>query len=227
VPTGWLWDFGDGMGTDTVQHPNYWFAYYDTFNVTLIVTYDNGCLPDTISKPVVIAPQLNVSFPTYICVGDTVDVSITFAGDTTGVNYTYFDFGDGYWIDSLGFMQNAEHVYDSAGTYPVWFEISYGGWWCYEYVQDSITVYPSIEANFLSTVDSICNGDSVLFTDISLGNITNWTWDFGDGSPLDSNQNSAHFYNSSGIYEVSLWITNSIGCSDTITKFISVFSGMA
>ena len=226
-PTSWFWDFGDSLGTDTVQHPSYWFAYNDTFNVTLIVTYDNGCPPDTILKPVIIAPNLNVSFPTYICVGDTVNVSITIAGNTTGVNYTYLDFGDGYWIDSLGFIQNAAHVYDSAGTYPVWFEIYYGGWWCYEYVEDSITVYPSITANFLSTVDSICNGDSVLFTDISVGNITNWSWDFGDGSPLDSSQNAAHFYNSSGIYEVSLWITNSAGCSDTITKFISVFPGMA
>jgi len=224
-PTGWFWDFGDSLGTDTVQYPQYWFSDYGTFNVTLIVTYSNGCLPDTVSKPVVIIPKLTVSFPNVACVGDTIYVSITFAGDTASVSYTYFDFGDGYWVDSFNYIQNAAHVYDSAGTYPVWFEIYYGGWWCYDYVSDSITVYPSPLAYFIVDEDSICTGDSVAFTDSSSGNITSWIWDFGDGSPLDSSQNPIHFYNSDGLYSVTLWITNDVGCFDTLTKYINVLPG--
>jgi PKD repeat protein len=51
----------------------------------------------------------------------------------------------------------------------------------------------------------------VTFTDLSTGTISNWSWDFGDGS-TSSEQNPNHIYLSPGWYAVNLTICNDDGC---------------
>jgi PKD repeat protein/Zn-dependent protease len=55
----------------------------------------------------------------------------------------------------------------------------------------------------------------VSFSDLSKGDPTAWSWDFGDGS-TSHDQNPAHLYRANGIYTVSLTITNRYG-QDTRT----------
>src|SRR3990167_266909 len=47
---------------------------------------------------------------------------------------------------------------------------------------------------------------TVQFTDQSVGEISTWQWDFGDGN-TDSTQNPSHIYNTSGTFTVSLTVT--------------------
>ena len=76
-----------------------------------------------------------------------------------------------------------------------------------------------IAANFSAT--TVCSGTSTTFTDLSIsGNpITNWAWDFGDGSPVFSGSASAtyknptHVYATGGTYTVQETITSSAGVS--------------
>ncbi len=45
------------------------------------------------------------------------------------------------------------------------------------------------------------------FTNLSLGSVTSWEWDFGDGSPLDTtNWDTSHTYTTAGWYTVTLTI---------------------
>ncbi len=53
----------------------------------------------------------------------------------------------------------------------------------------------------------------VTFTDTSSGNPTSWQWDFGDGTPISSQQNPVHAYSAPGTYVVTLSARNSIGTS--------------
>ena len=65
--------------------------------------------------------------------------------------------------------------------------------------------------------------DSVAFTDMSTGNLTSWSWDFGDGN-YSKLQNPKHKYSKDGSYKVSLTVYNeSDSCISTITK--EVFAG--
>jgi len=66
---------------------------------------------------------------------------------------------------------------------------------------------------------------TVAFADTSIGTITSWEWDFGDGSPVSIEQNPTHTYETFGNYSVSLTATGPLG-SDTETKtdYISVNS---
>ncbi|MGH8488503.1 MAG: LamG-like jellyroll fold domain-containing protein [Gammaproteobacteria bacterium] len=61
---------------------------------------------------------------------------------------------------------------------------------------------------------------TVTFTDSSTGNITTWSWDFGDGTTSTA-KSAAKTYTSPGRYTVGLTVTGPAG-SDTATRTISV-----
>ncbi len=81
----------------------------------------------------------------------------------------------------------------------------------------------AITPDFSST--SVCLGYSTTFTDNSTVNqcpLVGWQWNFGDGSQVDTTQNPIHNYVNSGTYMVTLIITSSNGCSDSVTKNVVV-----
>ena len=51
-----------------------------------------------------------------------------------------------------------------------------------------------------------------------------WEWDFGDGSPVSTQQNPSHNYANAGSYTVKLTVTDSDGCIDSleIPNFVNV-----
>jgi gliding motility-associated-like protein len=76
-----------------------------------------------------------------------------------------------------------------------------------------------LAANFSAT--TVCSGAATAFTDLSnsANPITNWAWDFGDGSPVFSGaaaatyKNPTHVYATAGTYTVRQTITSSAGTS--------------
>lgn len=81
---------------------------------------------------------------------------------------------------------------------------------------------PAPVAAFSGSPTSGCAPLTVTFTDQSTGDITSWSWDFGDGS-TSTLQNPSHEYTAPGTYTVALTVTGP-GGSDTETKtdYISV-----
>ncbi|HII98393.1 MAG TPA: PKD domain-containing protein [Methanoregula sp.] len=53
---------------------------------------------------------------------------------------------------------------------------------------------------------------AVQFSDTSQ-DATSWSWDFGDGSPLSTDQNPSHTYTAAGSYAVTLTASNDFGAS--------------
>ena len=76
-------------------------------------------------------------------------------------------------------------------------------------------------ADFISQT----TGCTVSFSDqsSSSGSVTNYYWDFGDGS-FSGSSFASHTYASSGTYQVSLTIGTNTGCIDTVTKTVTVSS---
>ncbi len=82
---------------------------------------------------------------------------------------------------------------------------------------DLYTSAPSVPvANFEGNPTAVMVNDIVTFTDLSIGNIDTWSWDFGDGN-ISSDQNPTHSYANTGLYTVSLTVSGTEG-SDTETK---------
>ena len=80
----------------------------------------------------------------------------------------------------------------------------------------TITLSPLPNAGFIAASG---NNFVVDFTNTSTG-ANSYSWDFGDGTT--SNQaNPSHTYNNLGTWLVTLVVTNSDGCSDTITQNVN------
>lgn len=65
---------------------------------------------------------------------------------------------------------------------------------------------------------------AVFNSSLSSGNITSWSWDFGDGTGLSTDTNPSHNYATAGVYTVTLIISDGITSDTSIkTGFITVF----
>ena len=111
----------------------------------------------------------------------------------------------------------------AAGTY--WVQIT-GSNGCI--VTDTFTVtspctVPLLNASFNPSSLTICEGDSITFTDNSTGNnISVWNWTFNGGSPGSANTQGPHTigFNTSGNYNIVLQVTDSSGTDDTTIAII-------
>ncbi|MCB0397370.1 MAG: PKD domain-containing protein [Flavobacteriales bacterium] len=237
--TNWYWDFGDG-NTSTLQNPTHTYASGGTYNVCLTIVGVNAngvrckdqlCLPVTVrdcgnNKPCKIKP-LFIYRDSCLFV-QFQDLSLSGAG-TTITNW-YWDFGDG----NTSTMQSPAHTYTGAGTYTVCLTIvgtRPNGTQCKDQICRKVTVKDC--GNDPCTVQSrFIFKDSCLFvqfSDVSVGGpgttITNWYWDFGDGS-TSVLQNPSHTFAAPGTYNVCLVVVgvNAQGfpCKDQICLPVTV-----
>ncbi len=77
-----------------------------------------------------------------------------------------------------------------------------------------LTVYGLPIANFTS-VNTICIDDTLHLINSTSPLCDTYSWDFGDGTKSTV---PSHKYNKSGLFTISLTVTDSHGCQDTITK---------
>lgn len=84
-----------------------------------------------------------------------------------------------------------------------------------------------LTAGFTASSDSICAGDSVIFTQNCQGNPNTWEWTFFGGTPstYTGAQPPAIYYPSAGLYDFQLVVRNASG-SDSLfqTAFMQVFN---
>jgi hypothetical protein len=213
------------------------FPHYESFNVmqscTLVsvVIYANSAGTRTISLADAGGNQLN-----------TLDVNLT-----TGQNLVTLNFplpvGNNY---QLGCITGTQDMYrNSAGaSYPYNDPngfISITGndvgdparfYFFYHWQLQGTTCGSArvpvnvIVVNGVQSAFSFANaGNTYNFTDNSLGNITSWSWNFGDGNSSTS-QNPTHTYAGNGTYNVTLIVTNGAGCTDSITQIIYISTGI-
>ena len=215
--TNWAWDFGDGQ-TSTDQSPCHLYSLSGIYNVTLVVTNSNGCT-DSITQPIVIDEEPLADFTAdTACAGQPTqftDLSISNSSPITDWEWT---FGDG----GTSTVQNPVYTYSAAGTYTVTLIVTAANT-CTDTVQHDVLVLENPLADF--TAVPVCEGDSTCFTDLSISNatsITNWAWNFGDGG-TSTDQNPCHLYSISGIYNVTLTVTNDFGCTHDTTIAIEVY----
>lgn len=85
----------------------------------------------------------------------------------------------------------------------------------------------SPRATFTVSAKEIKEGDEVTFSDNSTNTPTSWQWEFAGGTPSSSTeQNPKVVYETKGIYNVVLTITNNYGTDEvTYEKYITVASG--
>jgi PKD repeat protein len=212
----WAWDFGDGS-VDSTMNPSHAYAVADTYAVSLHVSSAFGCR-DSILQNVIVFPKPVAAFnPPSVCFPLPVtllDIS-TVTGDN--INTTRWDFGDGNTAN--GFI--TIHSYASAGDYLVTL-VTETGSGCLDTIQDTVRIHPQPEAAY--GVESVCDGDTVWFSDsstVSSGSIVQHLYSFGDGNG-STNSNPYTIYGNAGTYITSLSVTSNHNCFNTVVKTVVV-----
>ncbi len=212
--TAWSWTFGDGGGS-TVQNPNYTYLVPGTYSVELTVTSAGGSDTETkVDYVTVNEPPLVANFTGSPTTG-VAPLTVNFTDTSTGTITSWaWDFGDG----ATSTAEDPSHVYSASGLYSV-----------------SLTVNGTLGTDSLTKTDYITVNDPppvadfsgspttgiapfvVNFSDLSVGTVTAWSWDFGDGF-FSTHQNPSHTYSTPGTYTVALLVTGPSG-SNSSTKF--------
>jgi len=182
---------------------------------------DSGLLIDGITLSVPEGPVADFSANPL---SGVAPLTVSFTDLSTGTDGTStwsWDFGD----TGTSTQQNPSHEYTSAGAYTVSLTVtaSEGETQDTETKTDYITVYGAAHAEFSATPTSGIAPLGVTFTDQSTGDITSWSWDFGD-SGSSSAQNPSHTYCTPGTYDVSLTVSGDGGTDDEAKQdYITVY----
>jgi len=216
----WQWDFGDG-GSSNLQHPIYDYNNDGNFSVSLLVTDVNGCQSLSTQLNLIDVYELPVAgFIADIPFSCNATELVTFTNNTIGLATYCWIFGDG----STSVLANPTHNY-AAGIYSVSLLAKQGT--CIDTLvqMNYIEVGTELNSNFITDVNSGCEGMQVNFTDLTANNPDAWFWDFGDGNTSNL-QNPSNIFINSGIFDVTLTTTKGGQCIDSQVIFgaIEVFS---
>ena len=90
---------------------------------------------------------------------------------------------------------------------------------------DSVNVYEMPSSNFIPQTFSGCEPLNVPFTNLSIGSLNTYTWNFNDVE-FSNSENPVHIFLHSGTYDISLKAISNHGCENVITfaKLIEVYA---
>lgn len=231
----WIWNFGDGEG-DTITAPSnpdvtHIYPYPGQFNVTLITQSIAGC-SDTITQTIRRTPCMAANFnvtDTVICQKRSMHFSDISTSQAPIASWQWF-FGDNSVVTYTSLQPFVEHTYNTAGNYNVKMVISTNmvGGLVTDTAYSQVVVKPAPTAAF--KWQDVCIGNSTVFQNMTQPNntiITSYNWNFNDPRAiLDTSilKHPAYTYDISGEYDVTLVVTNTIGCTDTIVNKVNVFA---
>lgn len=210
----WQWDFGDGT-ISFQEAPDHVYGLAGDYTVRLIAITTSGCRDTALYTDLIHVDGPTGSFtfdPPEGCPGTEVSFSAT-SPNTTSFKW---DFGDG----QIRTGQDTVQFYRDPGVYcPIL--ILEDGVGCEVVVPctDSIVIHPQPNVNFGIDQNILCETGTVNFSDSTTAslNITNWLWDFGDNNTSTA-QNPQHTYSGIGDFDVTLIVTNELGCTDTLLE---------
>ncbi|MEO0733653.1 MAG: PKD domain-containing protein [Bacteroidota bacterium] len=97
---------------------------------------------------------------------------------------------------------------------------------CIDTADFLLGVFPGSDPDF-EFAEPGCDDEPIEFTDLSAPRgsnvITDWTWDFADGTDLVTATDPRHRYSIPGEFPVRLRVTDNNGCSDEIVKPVTYF----
>jgi gliding motility-associated-like protein len=152
----YLWDYGDGSGTTTLENPAHTYPSAGSFNVTITVTTAQGCT-NTATQPLSINNLPTANFThSLACVGSPVN----FTNTSSVLTGTYaWDFGDPSTIGDVSAISNPSYQYNALGTFTVSLHIDAGNS-CIANTTHTVSVSP-IPSATIAPYPLYCPGELV------------------------------------------------------------------
>ena len=219
---------GEAINIQANIQPTWLFSQWKSYNNTIlpnitsttasfVANLSDSCVLYTYPKPPL---EAFISGNDTICCNGIIQAGVLVSFSAAVEPYTFVYAINGVNQPSITTTVNPYLISTTeAGTYTLssFSDVNELGW-----VSGSaiVTVQQAPTALFTTAADTLSIlHPTIQLNDISLGNITSWDWSFGDNTINDNNQHPKHTYKDSvGIYQISLIVTDNLGCSDTTSK---------
>jgi gliding motility-associated-like protein len=221
-PIFWSWDFGNGQ-TSSLQNPVVAYTTAGTFTVTLITRNTSGS--DAMRKTgyITVYPYPQASFTsnyTLACAPANIqftDNSTPGQGSITSWTWTFSD-------GTVSNQQNPSHTFSQPGYYGVSLTVVNSGG-CSNtaagsrYLRVVDGIQPNFEFNQSSTACAAPFSGTLLNQTAGPGTLTyNWTIANGAIPATSTAASPTVTFPNNGTYNVTLQVSSSYGCSQSITQ---------
>mgnify|MGYP001182274516 FL=1 len=234
VPGTFTWNFGDPLSgaanTSTLENPQHTFSKPGFYSILLLggvpnLLNPNDMCPDGQLSQDTILAVANFENRTA-CPGSPMEFFdrseyMAFATLTAWA----WDFGDpASGAANTSNLQKPTHIYADTGTYTVTLTITEASG-CQSTVSKNITVQAPPTVDF-SLPAITCENTAIPFSANVSGDVTSFTWDFGDPAGGAANTSSLanpfHEYGLPGVYIVTVTATSVYGCTATFNDDVTV-----
>lgn len=215
----YYFDFGDGttLTTDNKDNVTHTYVTSTLKEYVVMMIAENACGRDTTQYTIQVSP--NTVLPELVVNSNEkigcAPFTVRFYNNSRGANSFVYDFGDGNTAVSRKAPESITHTFDKAGIYTVTLIASSG---CSDTTTtETITVLEQPGTAFTADVTSGCSGLTVQFQNTSTAG-AGYLWDFGDGTTSTEFAPKHSYTADQEFYTVTLTVTNSLGCSNVISK---------
>ena len=226
----YVWNFGDGSPSRSTVTPNTTYTYnaVGTYKAMMVAIDSNSCNTFDTSYTT-ISVRNDEAFPALkITKQDTCTLfkysfdntaSIAATGKPFTSNSFTLDFGDGNTI-KIGTLQTT-HSYAAPGLYNVKLiltDVNYCN--APDTIIQQLRVAELVKAKIAT--DSIgCMPYSAILSNASTGG-QQFTWDFGDKSPISTSADNIHIYKDTGKYLIRLIANDTFTCNKIDTFYFTI-----
>ncbi|MEM7028859.1 MAG: PKD domain-containing protein [Chloroflexota bacterium] len=215
------WNFGDGT-TGTGTSPSHDYTTIGMYTVVLTATNSVGV--SVSSQDIEIQEDVRPPMADFISSSPDELGSITMftnnsddgADDTPNVSYLW-QFGDGNSSTNV----NPNHTYSQVGNYNVQLTITNSEGNDTKAATISVVDVTLTGLSFSQSSPTPLGTSTTFNAATTAGTNVTYTWDFGDGSGLETGSSAQHTYATVGTYIVSLTAANSVS-SDTVTGTVTI-----
>jgi len=212
------WDFGDG-NFSFEENPVHAYSQPGIYIVELAV-FAVGCA-DSIQKTVEITEPVFCEADFSFTSQSPEALEISFTNQSTGaINSFEWDFGDG----NFSIEESPVHSYSQPGIYIVELAVFADG--CSDSIQKNIEITEPVFCEAAFIIDQeYPQSRLVSFTNQSVGTNISSSWDFGDGT-FSTETNPQHEYGGPGLFTVTLSISSTNLCSDTVSDNLEILPAL-
>ncbi|HXH17914.1 MAG TPA: PKD domain-containing protein, partial [Chitinophagales bacterium] len=216
------WDFGNGS-TSTAANPTFTYAATGTYQVTLIgldsTSCDNQIFSDTSRITIIVRDDSIAARFEPVIIANCDSFIVRFSNNSLNATNYIWNFGDG----NSSTLVSPTHSYTVPGTYDISLIVTNPSS-CNQ--RDTIVKTVSLTGNItagISIPDTLgCVPFTAAFNNASAGGVE-FLWNFGDGD-TSALENPSHTYSDTGLYNITLIITDTTSCNvrDTAAATVRV-----
>ena len=206
----YFWDFGDG-GSSSEENPSYFYQDTGFFDITFTADI-NGCIStEFISQGQYVQGPIARFETTMLC--DPIR-GVNFTDNSIEPDTWFWDFGVLTELSDTSIEQNPTFTFPDTGRYQVTLVVRDTITGCFHRTASPITIIEPV-ANFSIDTTLGCAPLVIDITDNSLS-AANTTWIVNGG--IINTAGTSIRYNNPGTYQgITQIVTDSNGCSDTLT----------